>query len=198
MRQAYLASEFCEKWEWLEKENENFGNAVRRFYFLNTKRPELGLPDFRSNEVRKEFAALIVEGHTKLESVWQSNLATQIEAYVAQRAARREYKELAPESLQVPSGVRHRVLYDAAKGPFLSVRLQEVFGWFETPRVCGEPVLLELLSPGFKPVQTTRDLKSFWATGYPEVRKELRARYPRHSWPDDPLTAPAVAKGRKR
>ena len=76
----------------------------------------------------------------------------------------------------------------------MEVRLQEVFGLFETPAVNERrnKVVMHLLSPGFKPVQVTQDLKSFWATTYAEVRKELRSRYPKHSWPEDPWTAEAV------
>jgi ATP-dependent helicase HrpB len=104
----------------------------------------------------------------------------------------------APEFLEVPSGSRIRLDYENDP-PKLSVRLQEVFGWLETPRI-GKgrvPVLMELLSPGFKPIQVTRDLRSFWSTAYFEVKKELKARYPKHSWPEDPLVAKPVAKGRR-
>jgi ATP-dependent helicase HrpB len=81
----------------------------------------------------------------------------------------------------------------------LSVRLQELFGLLETPKVNEGKVslLIALLSPGYKPVQLTQDLKSFWATGYFEVKKELKRRYPKHEWPDDPLKAEAV-RGVKR
>ena len=74
----------------------------------------------------------------------------------------------------------------------LRVRLQECFGLLDTPLAGGAPVLMELLSPGFKPVQLTTDLRSFWQTTYFEVRKELRRRYPKHSWPDNPLEAAPV------
>jgi ATP-dependent helicase HrpB len=82
----------------------------------------------------------------------------------------------------------------------LAVRLQELFGWTETPRICNGrvPVLLHLLSPGFKPMQVTSDLASFWRSAYFEVRKDLRVRYPKHKWPEDPLTAEPEAKGRRR
>ena len=74
----------------------------------------------------------------------------------------------------------------------LRVRLQECFGLLDTPQVDGRPVLMELLSPGFKPVQLTSDLRSFWQGTYFEVRKELRRRYPKHAWPDNPLEAEPV------
>ena len=84
-----------------------------------------------------------------------------------------------------------------AEAPVLRVRLQECFGLTDTPRVDGMPVLMELLSPGFKPVQLTSDLRSFWQGTYFEVRKELRRRYPKHSWPDNPLEAEPV-RGTRR
>ena len=102
---------------------------------------------------------------------------------------------IAPTHIEVPTGSRIRLEYrTGAEAPVLRVRLQECFGLVRTPAVdCGRlPVLMELLSPGFKPVQLTSDLESFWRDTYFEVRKELRRRYPRHSWPDDPLEAPAV------
>ena len=82
----------------------------------------------------------------------------------------------------------------------MEVRLQEVFGLLETPVVNEgrNKVLLHLLSPGYKPVQVTQDLKSFWQTAYHEVRKEMRMRYPRHHWPEDPWTAEAVRGARRR
>ena len=99
--------------------------------------------------------------------------------------------QLAPTHLRVPSGSRVPVDYADPEAPVLSVRLQEVFGWTEAPRVgAGRvPVTLHLLSPASRPVQVTRDLAGFWRTTYFEVRKDLKGRYPRHHWPDDPLTA---------
>jgi ATP-dependent helicase HrpB len=108
---------------------------------------------------------------------------------------------LVPEKLQVPSGSMVTVQYnEAGEPPIIEVRLQEMFGLVETPAVNEgrTKILLHLLSPGYKPVQVTQDLKSFWQTTYHEVRKELRMRYPRHHWPEDPWTAEAVRGARKR
>ncbi len=110
--------------------------------------------------------------------------------------------ERAPASLPVPSG--HRVTLDYASGdiPILAVKLQEMFGLAETPKIAGGRVnvLLHLLSPARKPVQVTRDLKGFWNSGYQQVKKELKGRYPKHPWPDDPWKAVPTrqAKPRKR
>lgn len=101
------------------------------------------------------------------------------------------FGELAPERLQVPSGSEVRLAYDGVEPPVLAVKLQEVFGWTVTPAVADGrvPVVLHLLSPARRPVAITSDLASFWKQGYPQVRADLRARYPRHPWPEDPLTA---------
>ncbi len=96
--------------------------------------------------------------------------------------------ELAPERIEVPSGSRIRVEYGGER-PVLSVKLQEMFGLAETPRVAGVPVLVHLLSPAGRPAAVTADLASFWRDGYRAVRAELRGRYPKHPWPEDPSTA---------
>ncbi len=113
---------------------------------------------------------------------------------------RKKLDELAPTHLEVPSGSRIRVDYTDPKAPVLAVKLQEVFGWLDTPRLGGGkvPVTLHLLSPAQRPVQVTKDLANFWKNGYFEVRKDLRGRYPKHPWPEDPLTAPATKRANPR
>lgn len=108
--------------------------------------------------------------------------------------------KLAPVRINVPSGSMIKLTYFAdGRAPVMEVRLQEMFGLLETPAINEgrTKILLHLLSPGYKPVQVTQDLKSFWQTTYHEVRKELRMRYPKHHWPEDPWTAEAV-RGVKR
>jgi ATP-dependent helicase HrpB len=106
----------------------------------------------------------------------------------------------APEALVVPSGNRIRLRYEPGRPPVLAVRLQELFGWAETPRIARGRVaiLLHLLGPNYRPVQVTDDLHSFWSQTYFQVRKDLRNRYPKHAWPDDPLSARPKAKGSRR
>nr|WSS68287.1 ATP-dependent helicase HrpB [Streptomyces sp. NBC_01175] len=99
--------------------------------------------------------------------------------------------ELAPERIEVPSGSRIRVEYGGEQ-PVLAVKLQELFGLSETPRVAGVPVLVHLLSPAGRPAAVTADLASFWQEGYKAVRAELRGRYPKHPWPEDPTTVEAT------
>jgi ATP-dependent helicase HrpB len=106
----------------------------------------------------------------------------------------------APETLAVPSGRHHRLEYHDDGTIGASVKLQELFGLAETPRIGRrrEPVVLSLLAPNGRPVQVTRDLRSFWDRTYPEVRKELRGRYPKHPWPEDPWNAAPTARAKRR
>ena len=106
----------------------------------------------------------------------------------------------APRSLRVPSGRRVALDYAADSGVSAAVKLQELFGLAETPRLGPRavPVTFVLLAPNGRPVQTTRDLRSFWNGTYPEVRRELRGRYPKHPWPEDPWTAPPTRRTIRR
>jgi len=115
-------------------------------------------------------------------------------------AATRDLDRRAPETIAVPSGRTARLMYHEDGTVSAAVKLQELFGLAESPRLGPrqEPVLFELLAPNGRAVQTTRDLRSFWNSTYQEVRKELRGRYPRHPWPEDPWTAPPTARAKPR
>jgi ATP-dependent helicase HrpB len=115
------------------------------------------------------------------------------------RRASSELDRLAPERLAVPSGRTAPLRYEDDGSVTASVKLQELFGLAETPRLGPRraPVTFELLAPNGRAVQTTRDLRSFWNTTYPQVRKELRGRYPKHPWPDDPWTAPPTGRAKR-
>ncbi len=97
----------------------------------------------------------------------------------------------APERIEVPSGSQIKIDYSDPERPVLAVKIQELFGLAETPRLAGGrvPLLLHLLAPNGRPQQVTHDLASFWANTYPQVRKELAGRYPKHAWPENPATA---------
>ena len=146
-----------------------------------------------------EWLAPYLNGITTLERVQRLDLAQPLYALLTWEQ-QRDLDRLAPTHLTVPSGSKIRIEYDTPDLPVLAVRLQEMFGCKETPRVVDGKVavMLHLLSPAKRPVQVTKDLASFWATAYQEVRKELRGRYPKHHWPDNPLAALPTAKIRKR
>lgn len=139
-----------------------------------------------------------IEGLTRLNQVDALNLGECL-LNTFDWSLRRRLDELAPTHLTVPSGSRIRIDY-AGDEPVLAVKLQELFGQTDTPRLVDGrvPVLVHLLSPARRPVQVTRDLASFWATTYFEVRKDLKGRYPKHPWPDDPLSAPATARTQRK
>jgi ATP-dependent helicase HrpB len=139
-----------------------------------------------------------LDGITRRDQLSRVDLAGALHGLLDWDAQRR-LDELAPTHLTVPSGSRIAIDYSGS-GPTLSVRLQEVFGLMDSPHIVNGrvPVTLELLSPAHRPVQVTRDLASFWARGYHEVRKELKGRYPRHYWPEDPHEAVATRRVRPR
>ncbi len=121
-------------------------------------------------------------------------------------SSRQRVDTLAPTRIVVPSGQERRIEYawdDAGNmpvAPVLAVKLQELFGLAETPRIAEGrvPLTLHLLSPGGKPLQITQDLRGFWDRTYPEVKKEMKGRYPRHPWPDDPWSATATHRAKPR
>jgi ATP-dependent helicase HrpB len=134
-----------------------------------------------------------------LDAVEQTDPVTFLENRVAPEMIR-ELNVSAPKFITVPSGRQVGLVYEIGHPPILAVRLQELFGWTETPRLARGRValLLHLLGPNNRPVQITSDLHSFWTTAYHQVRKDLRRRYPKHSWPDDPFQAQPPGKGKKQ
>ena len=175
-------------------------NLQRRIAFVASRHPELALPPVTGDALCQsapEWGPLFIGKATTTAELKKLDLCEVVWSrlgYDQQQAVDR----LAPTHVVVPAGSRIRLEYRVgAEAPVLRVRLQECFGLTDTPRVDGMPVLMELLSPGFKPVQLTSDLRSFWQGTYFEVRKELRRRYPKHSWPDNPLEAEPV-RGTRR
>jgi ATP-dependent helicase HrpB len=160
--------------------------------------PELDLPNFGDEEIRALLPALAA-GRRSFAELRRAPLLEALQgelSYSQLQALQRE----APERIEVPSGSRIRLDYEEGKPPVLAARIQEMFGLAETPRVAAGriPVLLHLLAPNGRPQQVTHDLRSFWENTYPQVRKELQGRYPRHSWPQDPWTAPPQRRPGRR
>ncbi|GAA5442555.1 ATP-dependent RNA helicase HrpB [Microbulbifer sp. NBRC 101763] len=139
-----------------------------------------------------------LQGFNKLEQLKQLNLFTILLGQLTWPHQKR-LEELAPSHFTVPSGSRIQINYEGSP-PVLAVRLQELFGMAQTPAILDGrfPLMIHLLSPAKRPVQITRDLANFWANTYQEVKKELRIKYQKHYWPDDPLTAIATSKTKKR
>jgi ATP-dependent helicase HrpB len=146
-----------------------------------------------------EWLAPVVGSARRLEQLGGADLEAALRTLVPWDQ-QRQLDLLAPERIEVPSGSHVAVDYSDPSVPVLAVRLQEVFGLASSPTVLGGrvPLMMHLLSPAHRPVQVTRDLASFWRSGYFDVRKDLRGRYPKHHWPEDPLTAEATRGARKR
>jgi ATP-dependent helicase HrpB len=140
-----------------------------------------------------------LDGMTRREHLSRLDLHAILINLLGWELARRLEAE-APTHLTVPSGSRMRLEYIPGESPVLKVKLQEMFGLAETPRVAqGKiPVTLSLLSPARRPIQVTQDLRGFWERTYPEVKKELKGRYPKHPWPDNPWVARATSRARPR
>ena len=175
-------------------------NLQRRIAFVASRHPELSLPPVDTEALCRsavEWGPLFIGKATTTNELKKTDLCEVIWSRLSYEQ-QKMVEQLAPTHIVVPTGSRIRLDYRiGAEVPVLRVRLQECFGLLDTPLVDGSPVLMELLSPGFKPVQLTTDLHSFWQSTYFEVRKELRRRYPKHSWPDHPMEAPPV-RGVKR
>jgi ATP-dependent helicase HrpB len=178
--------------------DEEASAVLLRVALLRERMPEQPWPTWDDAELG-EILANASAGRKSLAEVKTLPLAVVLKSALAYPLDRLLEQE-APEALDVPSGSRIRLRYSASGEVVLAARLQELFGWLDTPRIAGGRVAVkvELLGPNYRPVQVTSDLRSFWASAYFQVRKDLKARYPKHAWPEDPLTARAEAKGRKR
>ena len=186
--------------------NDETQRLQRRIAAVSQWHTDLDLPDLSTDhllETANEWLPFYIEenGHVKTTAAELSKIPlAQVLWALIPYDQQQIIDRLAPTHITVPTGSRIRIDYrQGAEAPVLSVRLQECFGMTATPSVDDgkRPLLLELLSPGYKPVQLTQDLSSFWNSTYFEVRKELRRRYPKHYWPENPLEAEAV-RGVKR
>jgi ATP-dependent helicase HrpB len=168
---------------------------LARVSLLRQHMPEHPWPEFKTQDL----ADALVEQCTGRKSIEEISLLAAIRSRLVYPLDRLLDTE-APEEIEVPSGSRIRVQYIPGQPPVLAARLQELFGWTQTPRIAAGRVRIQLhlLGPNYRPVQITDDLKNFWATTYFQVRKDLRARYPKHSWPEDPLVAEATSRGGRR
>lgn len=173
-----------------------------RMQSLREWMPELALPDVSDAnllDTLQDWLAPYLQGKRKLDTLSEDDLSQALSA-LFDYDQRRQLDAQAPDSLTVPSGQVRRLEYIPGEAPVLAVKLQELFGLADTPTVAGGriPVTLHLLSPAGRPIQVTQDLKGFWERTYPEVKKELKGRYPKHPWPDDPWTATPTHRAKPR
>ena len=169
--------------------------------------PELGLPDLSDRALLDTLETWLkpaFSGKTRLDALGSDELGEALKSGM-EWSLRQRIEQLAPTRIEVPSGLQRGIEYrlddhGEPAPPVLAVKLQELFGLAETPRVADGrvPLLLHLLSPGGKPLQVTADLRNFWANTYAEVKKEMKGRYPRHPWPEDPWNAVATHRAKPR
>ena len=178
-----------------------------RVQCLRSWMPELGLPDVSDAGLlatRNVWLKPVFAGMTRLDALGAGELADALKAGI-DWGARQAIEQLAPTRMVVPSGMERRIEYALADdgvpaSPVLAVKLQELFGLADTPRIAEGrvAVTLHLLSPAGRPLQVTQDLRSFWERTYPDVRKEMKGRYPKHPWPEDPWNAMATHRAKPR
>ncbi len=182
----------------LPAEDSEAGLYLTRLRCLRQWLPELDLPAFAEADLL-EVLTWLAPGCRSFADLRKADWLQAIQGKLS-HTQRQAVEREAPERLEVPSGSRLTLKYELGRPPVLAVRIQEVFGLHETPRIAAGRVrvLLHLLGPNYRPQQVTDDLASFWTNTYPQVRKDLRARYPRHAWPDDPWTATAEHRPKRR
>ncbi len=187
---------------------ESLAQWRARVRCLHAWMPELVLPDLSDDALLASLDAWLkpaFAGKTRLDALSEDDLGDALKSGI-DWSLRQRIDTLAPTRIVVPSGMERRIEYaydtaiDAPQPPVLAVKLQELFGLADTPHVADGrvAVVLHLLSPGGKPLQITRDLRSFWERTYPEVKKEMKGRYPKHPWPDDPWSATATHRAKPR
>lgn len=181
---------------------ESLGQWRERVRCLREWMPELGLPDLSDEALLADLDRWLrpaFAGKSRLDALGESELAEALKSPL-DWSLRQRVDALAPTRIIVPSGMERRIEYAHGQPPVLAVKLQELFGLAETPRIADGrvPLTLHLLSPGGRPLQVTQDLRGFWERTYPEVKKEMKGRYPKHPWPDDPWTAQATHRAKPR
>ncbi len=174
------------------------GLYLTRVRCLRQWLPELNLPAFDDAELR-EVLPWLASGCRSFADLRNAGWLEALQGKLT-HAQRQAVEREAPERLEVPSGSHVKLQYEVGRPPVLAVRIQELFGLAETPRIADGRVrvLLHLLAPNYRPQQITDDLASFWANTYAQVRKDLRARYPKHAWPEDPTAAAPERRPQRR
>lgn len=194
-----LAREAIKNWDRVfPADDPQIGALIRRVRFLHRVHPDADVPKI-DTEYLHELCRQIATGCTAFDQLRSAPWYDMLTAAIGYDALQRIEREV-PTHWTAPSGNRIPIEYQAEGPPILAIRLQELFGLDETPRIVGKRVklLLHLLGPNMRAQQVTDDLPSFWRTTYEQVKKELRRRYPKHHWPDDPLAATPTRSGLAR
>jgi ATP-dependent helicase HrpB len=192
---ARLVDVLVEKWDWFVTQHEGLNSWMLRMKFAGHHSTKFAL----SEEQIRAFIEMAAFNKTSINAVLDQDLVGLLEGTL-DRAWVNEFREQLPSHFTAATGHAHKIDYSEPHAAYVDVRLQEMFGITATPKILNGklPLTFRLLGPNYRPVQVTSDIGGFWKSAYIEVRKELRARYPKHSWPDDPLTAKPEAKGRRR
>ncbi|MBV8682003.1 MAG: ATP-dependent helicase HrpB, partial [Caulobacteraceae bacterium] len=179
-----------------------WGEEARRFRarvgFM--RRRDEAWPDLSDEALAarlEDWLAPLLESHASLAEVGERELEAALQGLVPWELLRRLDAE-APARLSVPTGSAHAIDYEAEGAPRVRVRVQELFGLKVHPNVAGEPLALALLSPAHREIQVTRDLPRFWSGSWADVRKDMRGRYPKHPWPEDPANAPPTTRAKRK
>jgi ATP-dependent helicase HrpB len=182
--------------------SESLRQLRARIELLRRHCPEIGLPDCGNQALIATLETWLqpaLSAKTRLDALSASELDSALRTRLDWKQ-RQAIDQLAPTRIRVPSGMERSIDYGADGDPVLAVKLQELFGLADTPRIVDGrlPLTLHLLSPAARPLQVTQDLKGFWERIYPEVRREMKGRYPRHPWPEDPWSAPPTHRAKPR
>jgi len=184
-----------------DKKTRQLQARVNCLRLWRSERPDESWPDLSNGELLRDLSWLApyLIGINKADQLKQLNLLKIFNTILGWER-QQQLERLAPSTLTVGSGSRIRLRYQPGEPPVLAVRIQEMFGIEKTPVICegSVAVLLHLLSPAQRPLQVTSDLAGFWRRTYPEIKKELKGRYPKHFWPDDPLAAAATRRTKKQ
>ena len=184
--------------------DKNLNSWLKRCVFAHSCNPS-SFPDLSDKELTKNVCEWlpqwVVGCASKQDILRKTNLRQILETAMLSHQDKQFLGKTCPESIRLPSGTQKKINYENVgdnNAPVIECRLQELFGLSDTPTVAGKKVELHLLSPASRPVQVTTDLKSFWEGEYENVRKELKGRYPRHYWPENPLEAEPTARAKPR
>ncbi len=153
----------------------------------------------RSTETLGDWLGPYLAGKTRLDAIDAEDLGSALDALVPW-SLKRKLEDEAPTHFEAPTGNRHAIDYEGAGAPALHIRVQELFGLKAHPAIANGklPLTLNLLSPAHRPIQITRDLPGFWAGSWAAVKADMKGRYPRHPWPDDPANALPTARAKPR